>query len=57
MLEIKHAGSGIASDTEDLSSASQELIVSSTIAAAAVGSLVSGMIQRHRWFGRKTCAA
>mmetsp|Transcript_37679 Transcript_37679/g.70463 ORF Transcript_37679/g.70463 Transcript_37679/m.70463 type:complete len:514 (+) Transcript_37679:57-1598(+) len=56
MLEIKHPGSGIASDTEELTNVAQEVIVSSTIGAAAVGSMMSGVLQRFTYFGRRTCA-
>mmetsp|Transcript_36303 Transcript_36303/g.66510 ORF Transcript_36303/g.66510 Transcript_36303/m.66510 type:complete len:530 (-) Transcript_36303:112-1701(-) len=51
MIEIKQ-GSGIGGRT--LTAEEQELVVSCTVAAAAVGSGLSGMLQQTRYFGRKT---
>mmetsp|Transcript_67247 Transcript_67247/g.161173 ORF Transcript_67247/g.161173 Transcript_67247/m.161173 type:complete len:552 (-) Transcript_67247:125-1780(-) len=52
MIEIKLAGSGI--DENALGPQQQELIVSCTVASAAVGSWMSGQLQRTRHCGRKS---
>lgn len=49
MLQIKTARLGLG----DLSSSEQELVVSSTVAAAIAGSLASGEVQRRLWLGRR----
>mmetsp|Transcript_112340 Transcript_112340/g.324503 ORF Transcript_112340/g.324503 Transcript_112340/m.324503 type:complete len:619 (+) Transcript_112340:73-1929(+) len=50
MLQIKNAKQGLG----DLTSLEQEVIVSSTIAGAVVGSLLSGEMQKRLLLGRRT---
>mmetsp|Transcript_1798 Transcript_1798/g.4979 ORF Transcript_1798/g.4979 Transcript_1798/m.4979 type:complete len:517 (-) Transcript_1798:371-1921(-) len=52
LIEMKVAGSGIKAG--GLTSQEQEVVVSSTVAAAAVGAGISGWLQRYPAFGRKT---
>lgn len=51
MLQIKTAQQGLG----NLTSLEQEVIVSSTIAGAVFGSLLSGETQKRLWIGRRTC--
>lgn len=56
MLEMKAAGSGLMEDGAALSPEQQEVIVSTTVATAAIGSVVSGIIQRMNVVGRRGAA-
>lgn len=52
MIELKLRSSGLA--PRELTTSEEELIVSVTVAAAAFGSLFSGLVQQTDFFGRKS---
>mmetsp|Transcript_47915 Transcript_47915/g.126862 ORF Transcript_47915/g.126862 Transcript_47915/m.126862 type:complete len:538 (-) Transcript_47915:126-1739(-) len=52
MIELKSRSSGLA--PRELTTIEEELIVSVTVAAAAFGSLFSGLVQQTDFFGRKS---
>eukprot|EP00928_Gymnodinium_smaydae_P039509 TRINITY_DN26986_c0_g1_i1.p1 TRINITY_DN26986_c0_g1~~TRINITY_DN26986_c0_g1_i1.p1 ORF type:complete len:467 (+),score=58.75 TRINITY_DN26986_c0_g1_i1:232-1632(+) len=51
MIELKHPASGL--ERRALTPGEQELVVSSTVAAAALGSYLSGQLQRTPYVGRR----